>query len=77
MTNLDMNSTSNSQWSTVNTDGVDTWNSKDIVISNWTVTCGDVSCQRVFIIFLARNNTVFNLMLENILIATPIETGLH
>ncbi|KAK2605417.1 hypothetical protein N8I77_008254 [Diaporthe amygdali] len=41
MTNLDMNSTSNSQWSTVNTDGVDTWNSKDIVISNWTVTCGD------------------------------------
>lgn len=43
MTNLDMNSTSNSQWSTVNTDGVDTWNSKDVVISNWTVTCGDVS----------------------------------
>ncbi|ORY71248.1 glycoside hydrolase family 28 protein [Pseudomassariella vexata] len=43
MTNLDMNSTSNSQWSTVNTDGVDTWNSKDVVIANWTVTCGDVS----------------------------------
>jgi hypothetical protein len=43
MTNLDMNATSNSQWSTVNTDGVDTWNSKNIVISNWTVTCGDVS----------------------------------
>lgn len=43
MTNLDMNSTSNSQWSTVNTDGVDTWNSKDVVISNWAVTCGDVS----------------------------------
>ncbi|KAI1491079.1 pectin lyase fold/virulence factor [Biscogniauxia mediterranea] len=41
MTNLDMNSTSNSQWSTVNTDGVDTWNSKDVYISNWTVTCGD------------------------------------
>lgn len=51
MTNLDMNSTSNSQWSTVNTDGVDTWNSKDVVISNWTVTCGDVSCQRPFIRF--------------------------
>ncbi|KAI0600452.1 glycoside hydrolase family 28 protein [Biscogniauxia sp. FL1348] len=41
MTNLDMNSTSNSQWSTVNTDGVDTWNSKNVYISNWTVTCGD------------------------------------
>ncbi|KAI0157634.1 glycoside hydrolase family 28 protein [Xylariaceae sp. FL1272] len=41
MTNLDMNSTSNSQWSTVNTDGIDTWNSKDIVLTNWTVTCGD------------------------------------
>ncbi|KAI2473885.1 glycoside hydrolase family 28 protein [Annulohypoxylon bovei var. microspora] len=41
MTNLDMNSTSNSQWSTVNTDGTDTWNSKDITIKNWTVTCGD------------------------------------
>lgn len=42
MTNLDMNSTSSSQWSTVNTDGVDTWNSRDVVIANWTVTCGDV-----------------------------------
>jgi len=41
MTNLDMNATSNSQWSTVNTDGTDTWNSKDIVIKNWVVTCGD------------------------------------
>lgn len=43
MTNLDMNTTSNSQWKAVNTDGTDTWNSKDITISNWTVTCGDVS----------------------------------
>ena len=42
MTNLNMNATSNSQYKTVNTDGTDTWNSKDIVISNWTVTCGDV-----------------------------------
>lgn len=55
MTNLDMNSTSNSQWSTVNTDGVDTWNSKDIVISNWTVTCGDVSYQMPSVIFLRQN----------------------
>lgn len=45
MTNLDMNSTSNSQWSTVNTDGIDTWNTKDVVLTNWTVTCGDVSFQ--------------------------------
>jgi hypothetical protein len=43
MTNLDMNATSNSQWSTVNTDGFDSWNSKDIVIKNWVVTCGDAS----------------------------------
>ncbi|KAI1774178.1 glycoside hydrolase family 28 protein [Hypoxylon cercidicola] len=41
MTNLNMNATSHSQWSTVNTDGTDTWNSKDVFISNWTVTCGD------------------------------------
>lgn len=42
MTNLDMNATSNSQWNTVNTDGIDTWNSKDVTIKNWVVTCGDV-----------------------------------
>lgn len=42
MTNLDMNATSNSQWNTVNTDGFDSWNSKDIVLKNWVVTCGDV-----------------------------------
>ncbi|KAK1762815.1 pectin lyase fold/virulence factor [Phialemonium atrogriseum] len=41
MTNLDMNTTSHSQYSAVNTDGFDSWNSKDIVIRNWTVTCGD------------------------------------
>lgn len=42
MTNLDMNATSNSQWSTVNTDGTNTWNSKDVVIKDWVVTSGDV-----------------------------------
>jgi hypothetical protein len=42
MTNLDMNATSTSQWNTVNTDGFDSWNSKDIVIKNWVVKCGDV-----------------------------------
>ncbi|KAK0727227.1 glycoside hydrolase family 28 protein [Lasiosphaeria miniovina] len=41
MTNLEMNTSSNSQWKAVNTDGTDTWNSKDIVIRNWTVTCHD------------------------------------
>jgi len=32
MANLDMNTASSSQYKTVNTDGTDTWNSKDIVI---------------------------------------------
>lgn len=43
MTNLNMNATSSSQYTTVNTDGTNTWNSQDVVISNWTVTSGDVS----------------------------------
>jgi polygalacturonase len=43
MTNLDMSAISNSQWTTVNTDGFDSWNSQDITIANWTVTSGDVS----------------------------------
>jgi hypothetical protein len=43
MTNLDMNTRSSNSNSAVNTDGTDTWNSRDIVISNWTVKCGDVS----------------------------------
>ena len=43
MTNLDMNTFSTNGQSSVNTDGTDTWNSRDIVISNWTVKCGDVS----------------------------------
>ena len=42
MTNIDMNSTSASQWSTVNTDGTNTWNSKDVYLQNWVVTAGDV-----------------------------------
>ncbi|KAF1832680.1 pectin lyase-like protein [Decorospora gaudefroyi] len=41
MTNLDMKTVSNSRWGTVNTDGFDSWNSQDIVLKNWTVTCGD------------------------------------
>ena len=42
MTNIDMNSTSATQWSTVNTDGTNTWNSKDVFLRNWVVTAGDV-----------------------------------
>lgn len=42
MTNLNMSTQSNSQWSAVNTDGFDSWNSQDIVLKNWTVTSGDV-----------------------------------
>ena len=44
MTNLDMNTFSTSGQSSVNTDGTNTWNSRDITISNWTVKCGDVGC---------------------------------
>ncbi|RYP37660.1 hypothetical protein DL767_002833 [Monosporascus sp. MG133] len=41
MTNLDMNTTSSSQWTAVNTDGIDTWNSRDVHIANWRVVSGD------------------------------------
>ncbi|RYP21059.1 hypothetical protein DL765_002466 [Monosporascus sp. GIB2] len=41
MTNLDMNTTSNSQWTAVNTDGIDTWNSRYVHIANWRVVSGD------------------------------------
>lgn len=46
MTNLNMSTQSNSQWSAVNTDGFDSWNSQDIVPKNWTVTSGDVKHHR-------------------------------
>ena len=49
MTNLDMKAVSNSQWNTVNTDGFDSWNSQDIVLKNWVVTCGDVSVPSTFL----------------------------
>ncbi|KAK4155447.1 putative galacturan 1,4-alpha-galacturonidase A [Chaetomidium leptoderma] len=41
MTNLDMVTFSTNGQSSVNTDGTNTWNSRDITISNWTVKCGD------------------------------------
>jgi len=43
MTNLEMHTYSKSSQSSVNTDGTNTWNSRDIYIANWTVTSGDVS----------------------------------
>ena len=41
LSNVYMNSTSNSKWFTVNTDGSDTWNSRDVSFYNWTVEGGD------------------------------------
>lgn len=43
MTNMDMSTWTNSQYKSVNTDGTNTWNSRDVRIANWTVKCGDVS----------------------------------
>lgn len=40
MSNIYMNSTSNNEWFTVNTDGTDTWNSRDVFFYNWTVQGG-------------------------------------
>jgi hypothetical protein len=42
MTNMDMVSWNGNGTSSVNTDGTNTWNSKDVTIANWTVKCGDV-----------------------------------
>ncbi|KAH6641518.1 pectin lyase fold/virulence factor [Chaetomium tenue] len=41
MTNLDMETYSKNGRSSQNTDGTNTWNSKDVFIENWTVKCGD------------------------------------
>lgn len=41
MSNIYMSSISNSTWFTVNTDGTDMWNSRDISFYNWTVNGGD------------------------------------
>lgn len=40
MTNIYMNSTSNSKWGTVNTDGSDTWNADKVLYENWVVQNG-------------------------------------
>ncbi|KAI9750542.1 MAG: hypothetical protein M4579_006432 [Chaenotheca gracillima] len=41
MANMFVNSTTNSNYSTVNTDGSDTWNSNNVGYYNWTVENGD------------------------------------
>jgi len=43
LTNLEMDTVTDSAWRAVGTDGADTWNSRDIYIANWVVTGGDVS----------------------------------
>ena len=43
VTNIFMNTTSDNGNNTVNTDGTDTWNSRDITLQNWTVQNG--SCR--------------------------------
>lgn len=58
MTNMYVNATSNDEWGTVNTDGADTWNSKDIFMANWTVQNGD-DC------IAAKGNTT-NLHVKNV-----------
>jgi len=59
MTNLDMKTQSANSNKAVNTDGTDTWNSKDVVISNWTVACGDVSSSRDDDSLLSNDNSIF------------------
>lgn len=43
LTNLEMDTVTDSTWRAVGTDGADTWNSRDVYIVNWVVTGGDVS----------------------------------
>ncbi|KAK3670870.1 hypothetical protein LTR78_009314 [Recurvomyces mirabilis] len=58
MKDVYVNGTSNSRWNTVNTDGSDTWNSRDILMENWTVVTGD-DC------IAAKGNTT-NLHVKNV-----------
>jgi galacturan 1,4-alpha-galacturonidase len=58
MNNIFINATSNDEYLTYNTDGVDTWNSHDLVMENWTVTTGD-DCMAV------KGNTT-NMFVKNV-----------
>ncbi|PWN87866.1 putative exopolygalacturonase precursor [Acaromyces ingoldii] len=41
LSNMAVSAVSKSQWRTVNSDGLDTWNSDQVLVTNWTVTNGD------------------------------------
>jgi len=58
MTNIYVNATTDDEWGLANTDGSDTWNSRDILIANWTVVNGD-DC------IAAKGNTT-NLHVKNV-----------
>lgn len=58
LNNIYVNATTNSRWSTTNTDGADTWNSHYITMTNWTVQNGD-DC------IAAKGNTT-NLYVKNV-----------
>lgn len=51
MEDIYVNNTSNSQWSTLNTDGIDTMWANNVTMRRWAVTCGDDG------IALKRNST--------------------
>lgn len=56
--NTYVNATTSNEWGLANTDGGDTWNSKDIYVANWTVQSGD-DC------YAAKGNTT-NLHVKNV-----------
>ncbi|KAJ5105009.1 hypothetical protein NUU61_002356 [Penicillium alfredii] len=58
LANLVVNATSNNQWSTINTDGYNSWNSDTLVVENSVITNGD-DCVAV------KGNTT-NLLVRNI-----------
>ena len=41
MEDIYVNNTSNSEWSTLNTDGIDTMWANNVTLRRWAVTCGD------------------------------------
>lgn len=41
LNNIAVRAISDTQWRTVNTDGLNTWNSNDVTVRNWTVINGD------------------------------------
>ncbi|KAJ5099372.1 hypothetical protein N7532_006373 [Penicillium argentinense] len=58
LTNFYVNATSDDEWGTVNTDGYDSWNSRDLLVENWVVQNQD-DCIAV------KGNTT-NLLVRNV-----------